>query len=101
MKEDAKATDGSVWNPNNYFWEEKNYSKWGEDRLKELLKEFTHTIYGGSLTVSEVSDFKGTCGVSIRKGKKIVSYDYGVTLKWAISLVDGAGEEVAKVNGEF
>ena len=31
VKAEAKATDGSVWNPNNYFWEEKNYEKWGTE----------------------------------------------------------------------
>ena len=31
VKIEAKATDGSVWNPNNYFWEEKNYEKWGTE----------------------------------------------------------------------
>jgi len=39
--------------------------------------------------------------VSIRKGKKIVSFDYTLKLKWALALVDGAGSEVAKVTGEF
>ena len=34
VKAEAKATDGSVWNPNNYFWEEKNYEKWGTEWLK-------------------------------------------------------------------
>lgn len=34
-KVEAKEGEGSVWNQNNYFWEEKNYSKWGDERLKE------------------------------------------------------------------
>jgi|JI10StandDraft_1071094.scaffolds.fasta_scaffold569023_2 hypothetical protein len=37
VKVEAKAGDGSVWNPNNYFWEEKNYEKWGTERLKQLM----------------------------------------------------------------
>lgn len=44
---------------------------------------------------------KGTCGVSIRKGKKICSFDYSYKLKWKLGLVDGAGTEVAKVEGVF
>lgn len=39
--------------------------------------------------------------MSIRKGKKIVSFDYSLKLKWSLGLVDGAGSEVAKVTGEF
>ena len=101
VKIEAKATDGSVWNPNNYFWEEKNYEKWGTEWLKQLLNEFKHSIFGGELEITSVDDLKGTCGVSIRKGKKICSFDYSVKLKWKLGLVDGAGTEVAKVEGEF
>jgi hypothetical protein len=28
---------GSVWNANSYFWEEKSVGKWAEDRLKEVI----------------------------------------------------------------
>jgi len=101
VKVEAKATDGSVWNQNNYFWEEKNYEKWGTERLKSILTEFKHTVYEGQLIVSEVEELKGTCGVSIRKGKKICSFDYSLKLKWTLPLVDGAGTEVAKVTGVF
>ena len=101
VKQAAKESDGSVWNPNNYFWEEKNYQKWGDERLKGILKDFKHTIFEGSLTIDEVVDFTGSCGVSIRKGKKICSFDYSAKLKWVCSLVDGKGDEVANVKGEF
>ena len=37
VKQAAKATDGSVWNAGNYFWEEKNYQKFGDERLKGIL----------------------------------------------------------------
>ena len=66
-----------------------------------MLTEFKHTIYGGELTISDVEDLKGTCGVSIRKGKKICSFDYSFKLKWKLPLVDGAGNEEAKVEGVF
>jgi len=101
VKLEAKATDGSVWNPNNYFWEEKNYEKWGTERLKQLMQEFKHRVFESDLEVTEVEEMKGTCGVSIRKGKKICSFDYSYKLKWKLGLVDGAGTEVAKVEGVF
>jgi hypothetical protein len=55
-KAEAKATDGSVWNQNNYFWEEKNYSKWGDERLKEILNGFKHSLFGSELTVTGVEE---------------------------------------------
>ena len=61
----AKETDGSVWNANNYFWEEKNYEKWGTERLKQIMTEFKYTVFEGQLEILEVEDLKGTCGVSI------------------------------------
>jgi len=39
--------------------------------------------------------------VSIRKGKKIVAYDYSALLKWECSLKDGEGKEVASLKGTY
>lgn len=58
-------------------------------------------MFEGDLEISEVEELKGTCGVSIRKGKKICSFDYSIKLKWKLGLVDGTGSEVAKVEGVF
>lgn len=63
--------------------------------MKEILGAFKHTIFGSELSITEVEEQKGTCGVSIWKGKKIVSFDYVLKLKWSLGLVDGAGTEVA------
>ena len=45
---------------------------------------------------------KGESGVSIRKGKKIVSYDYSIELKWrcAMMAMEG-GKEVASCEGTY
>ena len=39
--------------------------------------------------------------MSIRKGKKIVSYDYNCNLKWECSFKDGEGNVVATMKGSF
>lgn len=39
--------------------------------------------------------------MSIRKGKKIVAYDYSALLKWECSLRDGEGKEVASLKGSY
>lgn len=44
---------------------------------------------------------KGESSVSIRKGKKIVAYDYNALLKWECSFRDGEGNEVASLKGTY
>ena len=44
---------------------------------------------------------KGEASVSIRKGKKIVSYDYNCKLLWELVLKDGEGKEVGTMKGEY
>ena len=43
----------------------------------------------------------GEASVSIRKGKKIVAYDYNAKLKWELSAKDGEGNEVANLKGDW
>lgn len=89
---------GSVWNPNSYFWEEKNYNKWSHEKIKEYLGGFKHTLPTGSLEVTEC-EINGEASISIRKGKKIRAYDFDITLKWTATLKEGDDE--VKVTGEF
>lgn len=94
-----------MWNTGSYFWEEKTVGKWADERLKEILGAFRHPFPGenyGALKVTEVSDFKGESSVSIRKGKKIVNYDYNFKLKWELVLKnDSEGTNVNTVTGTY
>ena len=54
------------------------------------------------MTVSEVKEFKGEASVSVRKGKKIVQFDYHVILKWKVSFADKHdGHEIANCVGTY
>ena len=75
--------------------------KWSEARLKEVLGGFKHEFAGGVLTVTSVDKLKGEAGISIRKGKKIVSFDYNCKLLWELVVKDGEGKEVGKLKGEY
>ncbi len=92
---------GSVWNTGNYFWEEKSVGKWADERLKEVISKFVYNFPGGRFTITSIDNFKGEASVSIRKGKKIVAYDYSCTLKLTSSLLDGEGTEVASMKGSM
>lgn len=43
------------------------------------------------MTITEITKLEGESGVSIRKGKKIISFDYVVSLKWKVVLNDTDG----------
>ena len=36
----------------------------------------------GNVEVTEITKLEGESSVNIRKGKKLVGYDYEITLKW-------------------
>lgn len=66
-----------------------------------MLGGFVHQFAGGELKVTGVDKLSGEASVSIRKGKKIVSYDYNSTLKWELTVKDGEGTEIGKVKGTY
>mmetsp|Transcript_4843 Transcript_4843/g.3320 ORF Transcript_4843/g.3320 Transcript_4843/m.3320 type:complete len:175 (+) Transcript_4843:615-1139(+) len=91
---------GSVWNTNNYFWEEKSVAKWSEDTIKQCVSSFKHEFKGGELRITEVKKCTGESSVSIRKGKKLVTYDYAIDLKWECHLLEGE-KSIANCKGEY
>lgn len=55
-----------------------------------------------TLRIKEVKDLKGESSVSIRKSKKIVTYDYSAKLVWECSMADETGAKVlGTIGGEF
>ena len=54
-----------------------------------------------TLSVSEITKLEGESSVSIRKGKKIISFDYNISLKWRVDLADSDGNQVATMDGTY
>lgn len=93
---------GSVWNTGSYHWEEKSVSKWAEDTMRHVLSNFVYRWNDAKLAITEVKELTGEAGVSIRKGKKIISYDYKVLVLWRCSMcaMEGNGDkEIAFCTG--
>ena len=44
-----------------------------------------------TLSITEITTLTGESSVSIRKGKKIISFDYNIVLKWQCVLADSDG----------
>jgi len=93
---------GSVWNTGSYHWEEKSVSKWAEDTMRHVLSNFVYRWNDAKLAITEVKELTGEAGVSIRKGKKIISYDYKILVIWRVSMcaMEGNGDkEIAFCTG--
>lgn len=95
------AGTGSVWNTNSYHWEEKSIGKWADDTLKQVVSHFTYKFNDATLKVVEIKEFKGSASMSVRKGKKLVQFDYNLEMKWEVTLSDKNGEVVSKCAGTF
>ena len=55
-----------------------------------------------TLRITEVKDLDGESSVSIRKNKKIVTYDYKIKLIWQCDMGDDRNEKViGSVKGEY
>ena len=67
-----------------------------------MLATFYFKYEKATLTVTEVKDLKGESSVSVRKGKKIVTYDYNVKLVWKIDMGDETNSKVVgSIEGEW
>jgi activator of HSP90 ATPase len=53
------------------------------------------------LKITSVEKCSGEASVSIRKGKKIVAFDYNAKLCWDLTARDGEGKEVAVIKGTY
>ena len=92
---------GSVWNTNSYHWEEKSVATWANDTLRAVLSGFTHRMSDVTMSVTEIATLSGEASVSIRKGKKIISFDYNMDLKWKAVLADAEGNQVSQLEGKY
>jgi activator of HSP90 ATPase len=66
-----------------------------------IITTFKADLPIGLFRISKVKEFKGESSVSIRKGKKIVSYDYNVRVKWEMDILDGDKKPIAEMTGEI
>jgi len=83
----VEEVKGSEWNTGNYFWEERKIP-WANEKLKELINSTDFMMPGGTVTLKKVTA-EGDSSYSVRKGKKIVTYQYEITIEWECALKDG------------
>jgi activator of HSP90 ATPase len=63
---------------------------------------FYYKFERATVRITEVKDLKGESSVSIRKQKKIVTYDYKVKLVWKCDFADESNTKViGSIEGEY
>jgi activator of HSP90 ATPase len=50
---------GSVWNQGNWSWEEKNYTTWAHEAIRQKLLAISVEGAGVTVKLTEVSELKG------------------------------------------
>ena len=50
---------GSVWNQGSWHWEEKNYNKWAQERLKALLESTKIKEQGFIVEINKCTALEG------------------------------------------
>eukprot|EP00300_Choanocystis_sp_HF-7_P014573 c18735_g1_i1.p1 GENE.c18735_g1_i1~~c18735_g1_i1.p1 ORF type:complete len:381 (+),score=67.16 c18735_g1_i1:259-1401(+) len=80
-------------NVNAWHWEEKNVTRWAEDKYKEMHAGLTLVDRPGlSARITEVDSFSGEVSVNHRKGKTMVFFELNIGLKWEGTVSAGVPE---------
>lgn len=70
--------------------------------MKQVLSLFYFKHDKATFKITEVKDLKGESSVSIRKSKKIVTYEYQVKLVWRCDMGDADNTKViGTIEGEL
>ena len=74
---------GSVWNKSSWHWEEKDYNKVAQAVLKDALESVVLRLGNQSqLKVFDVAP-TGFASISVRKGKKVVVFEFAISMRFS------------------
>jgi len=84
------AAVGSVWNKNSWHWEEKDYNKVSHEKLVDSLNTIElHSKSGEKVEFSDITP-KGFASISVRKSKKVVVFEYSISLNFKFGASNGS-----------
>ena len=84
---------GSIWNNNSWFYEEKNFTKFAKDWLKENIPKLSVTKDDIQVNLYEIKEIEGTASVTIRKQKQIFLYDFETEIYFKAHKVSDPSQE--------
>ncbi|CAA9988003.1 activator of Hsp90 ATPase, putative [Plasmodium knowlesi strain H] len=97
-KEEGKK-EGSIWNINNYHWEEKCLTKWAQEELKNMLDTSTIQLSNNISLQLFSSEVDGEASSSLRKKKKIIIYDLKINTEWKAFKKNKNGQVEMEITG--
>jgi activator of HSP90 ATPase len=86
----GEAATGSVWNKNSWHWEEKDYNRVAEQNLLLALKGVEFCIQEGESVEFTKIEPKGFASISVRKGKKVIVFEYSIAIRFKAGEVEGS-----------
>ena len=69
---------GSIWNKNNWHWEEKDYTSMGKKFMTDNLTGMKINENGIEIDLYEVKEIKGHATIAIRKQKLIKTFEFEI-----------------------
>ncbi|OII74079.1 uncharacterized protein cubi_02881 [Cryptosporidium ubiquitum] len=79
---------GSIWNANNWHWEEKDYSKWAKEEINTIMESIKYSSESTTpkfeLSFSN-SSIKGEASISVRKKQPILAYEFSISGTWLVN----------------
>jgi activator of HSP90 ATPase len=93
MSDAVNAASGSLWNKNSWHWEEKNYSEWAQGKVTEIITSTqvkdpsNGETYKFTISDDQMKNYKkGFATISVRKGKKVVCFEFSnISFGWSSS----------------
>ena len=90
----------SSWNTAG-TWEERNHTKWAEERTKAMMVGHTVTHKSFTTKLTAIKTFKGDATVVVVRGKPRSGFDFDVTVGWESTFAGDGDDDSVKVKGTF
>ena len=73
---------GSIWNKGNWHWEEKNYTEFAKEYLKEKWCSIRLNAANAAIEIYEIKELNGSASVTIRKQKQTPMFEFEGEIYW-------------------
>ena len=91
LMSDKPQGAGSIWNPNSWHWEMKNYTIVAKEILQQKITDMEIKTEDYTLKNTKVKFEKAEAEVSIRKGKQYLVYQFELEVSFN---AESEGDEI-------
>lgn len=80
----GEISTGSLWNKNSWHWEEKDYNKVAREFIIKCIEDASFSSEDVEIRYHDVIP-NGYASISVRKGKKVIVFEFAISLKYSSS----------------